>query len=179
MKLLMNLVKPQNLMPIHGELRMLMAHKRLAMENGMNAKNIYVVENGTIIEINSRGVHVGERVPGGYIFVDGHGVGDVGRAVLRDREILSQDGFVIVVANVDRKKHKLLGDPEIISRGFVYLREANDLMSKITDVTRGSIQSANGTHPRKLQEKLEDSISQMLYHETRRRPMVFSVINER
>ncbi|MEM6528884.1 MAG: ribonuclease J [Chloroflexota bacterium] len=178
MKLLMNLVRPQCLMPVHGELRMLMAHKRLAMSNGIAAKDIYVVENGTVIEVNQRGVHVGERVPGGYVFVDGSGVGDVGRAVLRDREILSQDGFVTIVVNVDRKKHKVIGQPEIISRGFVYLREADDLMNKITDVVRGSVQSANGTSPRKLQEKLEDSVSQMLYNETRRRPMVFSVINE-
>ncbi len=179
MRLLMNLVRPECLMPVHGELRMLKAHKRLAMASGMHPRDIYVVENGTVIEVNNRGVHVGERVPGGYVFVDGHGVGDIGRAVLRDREILSQDGFVIIVANVDRRNHRLLNDPEIISRGFVYLREADELMNKIMSAVRTSIKSANGGSRGQLQHQLEDSVSHMLYSETRRRPMVFSVINER
>jgi ribonuclease J len=178
LKMMLNLVRPENVLPIHGELRMLKAHAQLAVENGIPEENVFVVENGTVIEIDKQGVHIGERVPGGYVFVDGSGVGDVGRAVLRDREILSQDGFLIVVADIDRRKHKLIREPEIISRGFVYLRDADDLMDKITHSVNSVVQSANGTSANQLKSKLEDSISHMLYHETQRRPMVFSVLNE-
>ena len=178
MSLMLNLTRPEHLMPAHGELRMLKAHEKLAIDSGMSPKNVHVVENGTVVEIDQHGVHVGERVPGGYVFVDGSGVGDVGRAVLHDREILSQDGFVIIVANVDRKKGKLIGQPDIVSRGFVYLRESNDLLNKISGLVKRTINSANGTSRGRLQNKLEDSISSMLYNETRRRPMVFTVVNE-
>lgn len=179
MRMMLNLVTPENLLPVHGELRMLKGHQKLAIDSGMNPRNVYVVENGTVIEVDARGVRVGERVPGGYVFVDGHGVGDVGRAVLRDREILSQDGFVIVVVDIDRKKHNLIGHPDIISRGFVYLRESNELMDKIASAVRKTVKSANGSSRRQLQDQIEDSLSHMLYNETRRRPMVFSVVNER
>lgn len=179
MRLMLNLVRPENVLPVHGELRMLKAHADLAVESGIDKRNVFVVENGTVIEIDRRGVKVGERVPGGYVFVDGSGVGDVGRAVLRDREILAQDGFVIVVATVDRKRHKLVGEPEIISRGFVYLRQADDLMDKIESAVRDVVHSANGATPNQLQDKVEDSLVHMLYNETRRRPMVFAVIRER
>ncbi len=179
MRMMLNLTRPENLLPIHGELRMLKAHRKLAVESGMPEKNVFVVENGTVIEISQRGIKVGERLPGGYVFVDGHGVGDVGRAVLRDREILSQDGFVILVVDVDRRNHKLLGNPEIISRGFVYLREANELLNKIDGTVKGTVKKANGNSRRALQESLEDNVAQLLYSETRRRPMIFSVVNER
>ncbi len=179
MRMMLNLTRPENLLPVHGELRMLKAHRKLAIESGMPEKNVHVVENGTVIEINQRGVKVGERLPGGYVFVDGHGVGDVGRAVLRDREILSQDGFVILVVDVDRRNHKLIGNPEVISRGFVYLREANELLNKIDGTVKGTVKKANGNSRRALQESLEDDVAQLLYNETRRRPMIFSVVNER
>jgi ribonuclease J len=178
LRLMLNLTRPENVLPIHGELRMLKAHADLAVESGVPRDHVFVAENGTVVEIDEKGVRIGERVPGGYVFVDGSGVGDVGRAVLRDREILSQDGFIIVVADVDRNNHRLLSEPEIISRGFVYLRQADELMDKINNAVASTVQSANGTSRVKLQERIEGSLAQMLYHETKRRPMVFSVINE-
>jgi len=178
MRLMLNLTQPEHLMPIHGELRMLKAHEKLAVDSGMNPRNVHVVENGTIVEVDQNGVRIGERVPGGYVFVDGSRVGDVGRAVLHDREILSRDGFVIVVANVDRKRHNLVGQPDIVSRGFVYLRESNDLLNKISNVVKKTVSSSNGGSRGQLQNKLEDSISSLLYNETRRRPMVFTVVND-
>jgi ribonuclease J len=178
MRLMLNLVRPQNVLPVHGELRMLRAHEQLAIGSGLSEKNVFVVENGTAIEIDRSGVHVGERVPGGYVFVDGRGVGDVGRAVLRDREILSQDGFLIVFAEIDKKTQKMIHEPEIISRGFVYLREADELMDKVVNVVRSTVTGTNGKKRAQLQDTVEDNVAHMIYNETRRRPMVFAIVNE-
>jgi ribonuclease J len=179
MKLLMSLVKPKYFMPIHGELRQLRAHSKLALQSGIPPENIFVVENGTVIEVDKGGIRRGERVPGGYVFVDGSGVGDVGKAVIHDREILARDGFIIVVVNVDADTGRLIGEPEIISRGFIYLRDASQLLvsvkQTVADVMLAMRQSRNG----KRRERLQDSLSKLLYNETKRRPMVFSIINER
>jgi ribonuclease J len=179
MRLLMSLLSPKYFMPVHGELRHLKAHARLAAQAGIPAENIFVCENGMTLEIDKGGVRRGERVPGGYVFVDGSGVGDIGRAVIRDREILARDGFILVIVNVDSQTGKLLGDPEIISRGFVYLRDADHLVEQIkhtvNEVMMTGRQSLNG----RRREKLQESLSRMLFNETRRRPMVFSIINER
>lgn len=179
MKLLMSLTNPKYFMPIHGELRQLRAHSKLAVQMGIPAQNIFVIENGNVIEADKYGVRkTGERVPGGYVFVDGSGVGDVGKAVIHDREVLARDGFMMVVVNVDAETGKMIGEPEIISRGFIYLRDADQLIGNVkttvNDVLMSMRQSRNG----KRRERLQDSLSKMLYNETKRRPMVFSVINE-
>lgn len=177
MKLMISLIQPKYLMPVHGEVRHLHSHARLAIESGIKENNIIVSDNGTIIEMDKHHIRKGERVPGGYVFVDGSGVGDVGRAVIRDREILARDGFLIVSVNVNRKTGQLVGKPEIISRGFVYLRDANELMKSIEDKVKNvldSNRSANG----RTASLLEDNVSELLYNETRRRPMVFSIVNK-
>ncbi|MBL8133953.1 MAG: ribonuclease J [Anaerolineae bacterium] len=178
MKLMMTLTNPKFFVPVHGELRHLRANSRLAVMMGIPQPNIAVVENGMVIEVDKHSIRVGERIPGGYVFVDGGGVGDIGRAVMRDREILARDGFIMVVANVEAETGRLIGDPEIISRGFVYLKDADRLMTSvkqtINDVLAGSRASRNG----KRREMLQESLSRMLYNETKRRPMVFGVINE-
>ncbi len=178
MKLLMSLTNPKYFIPVHGELRMLRAHSKLALQMGIPEENIQVIENGMVIEIDKYGIRKGERVPGGYVFVDGSGVGDVGRAVIRDREILARDGFMMVVVNVNAETGKMIGEPEIISRGFIYLRDADQLIDNVkqtvNDVMLNMRQSRNG----KRRERLQDSLSKMLYSETKRRPMVFSVVNE-
>jgi ribonuclease J len=178
MKLLISLLNPRYFLPIHGELRHLRAHKKLGMQLGIPEKNIFVVENGNVLEVDKHGIRVGERVPGGYVFVDGSGVGDVGKAVMRDREVLARDGFLMVVVNVDGDTGEVLGDPEIISRGFIYLRDADELIDGVKrtvhDVMLTTRQSRNG----KRRERLQESLSRLLYNETKRRPMIFSVINE-
>jgi ribonuclease J len=178
MKMLINLTNPKFFMPIHGELKHLKAHAKLAMQSGIPKERIFVVENGCVVEADKQGVRVAERIPGGYVFVDGSGVGDIGKAVIRDREILARDGFMMVVLNVDSKSGELVEEPEIISRGFVYLRDANDLMKQVKDTINETLMSTNGSNG-KRREKLQENISRILYNETKRRPMVFSIINER
>jgi len=179
MRLLMSLTNPKFFMPIHGELRHLRSHARLAIQSGIRPENVFVLENGGVIEVDRHGARVtGERIPGGYVFVDGSGVGDIGRAVFRDREILARDGFMMVVANIDGDG-RLIGDPEVISRGFIYLKDADELLgqikSTVIDVLNSTRQIRNG----KRRERMQESLSRMLYNETKRRPMVFSIINER
>lgn len=177
MRLMLNLTQPKHLLPVHGEVRHLHLHAKLAADNGIPRENIVVIENGTTIELDHKGIHVGERQPGGYVFVDGSGVGDVGPAVIRDREILARDGFMIVSVNIDHQTGKIVDEPRIVSRGFVYLRDAEDFLDQIRDnVTTllHSNRSANGN--RRLM--VEDSLSKLVYSETKRRPMIFSIINE-
>ncbi len=179
LKLMLNLVRPQYFVPVHGELRHLTQHGLLAQRVGIPEDHVAVVENGTIIEFHNGKMKVGERVPGGYVFVDGAGVGDVGRAVIRDREILARDGFVLAIATVDSKTGKLLGEPEIISRGFVYTPEAGDLFEQARDRIRSALSGGNGTgSPRKRAEKVESSLKNLFYQETQRRPMIFVHINK-
>ncbi len=178
MRLLINLTMPRYFLPIHGELRHLKAHARLAVQSGILAENVFVAENGMVIEADKNGVRKGERVPGGYVFVDGSGVGDVGKAVIRDREMLARDGFMIVVVNVDKKTGQLLGNPEIISKGFVYLRNADELIEQIKETVSDVLATSNG-HNGKRREKLQEGIGRFIYNETRRRPMIFSIINEK
>jgi len=177
MKLMINLVRPKYFLPVHGELRHLTENAKLAIQSGIPAENVFTVENGRVLEIDKHGIRLGERVPGGYVFVDGSGVGDIGRIVIRDREILAKDGFLLVAVNVKKETGEIIGHPEIISRGFVYLRESDELL----ELVRGTIQdvlhndrSSNG----RRRDRLQEGISRVLYNETKRRPMVFSIINE-
>jgi ribonuclease J len=178
MRMMINLVKPRYFVPIHGELRHLKEHAKLAMQCGVDPDSVFVIENGTVIEADRYGVRPSERVPGGYVFVDGSGVGDIGKAVIKDREILARDGFIIVAVTVDKKNGKPIGDPEIISRGFVFLRDSDNLMKVVKDTVTETLTS-NGARNGKQRDKLQDNLSRVLYNETKRRPMVFSIINER
>jgi ribonuclease J len=177
MRLMIHLTQPKWIMPVHGEVRHLRLHGRLAMEAGIPESNVIMVENGTVIEVDKHNIRKGERVPGGYVFVDGSGVGDIGRAVIHDREILARDGFFLVSVSVNRKTGEVVKGPEVISRGFVYLREADGLIEQVKDTVQQVLKHGhhhNGTR----QNALEESISKLLYNETRRRPMVFSIIND-
>jgi ribonuclease J len=174
-KLLLNLVRPKFFVPIHGELRHLKQHARMAEQVGIPPENIAVVENGTVLEFDSHTMTVGERVAGGYVFVDGAIVGDVGPAVMRDREDLARDGFLLVMVNVDRKSDAILGEPEVVSRGFVFMRDAAALMLQVHQTIR---QAMTDCPPKERENCLQTELSRMLYQETRRRPMVFAVVNE-
>ena len=177
MRLMLNLTQPRYLVPIHGEIRHLHLHAKLARDNGIPPDNVIVIENGATLELDDKGLAVGERQPGGYVFVDGSGVGDVGPAVIRDREILARDGFILVSVNIDQQTGKLIDEPRIVSRGFVYLKDAEDLFDQIRDnVTQlmRNYHRVNGN--RRLM--VENSLSKLIYNETKRRPMIFSIVNK-
>ncbi|TES89629.1 MAG: ribonuclease J [Anaerolineales bacterium] len=174
MKLMLHLVKPRYLVPIHGELRHLRQHSHMAQELGIPEENIAVVENGTVIEFKDNKMSIGTRIPGGYVFVDGARVGDVGPAVLREREAISRDGFVMVNLLLDKKTRAILKEPEIITRGFVYKYEADELIQEIRHQVAEVVTSSNNS----LQKDLQKSLKSFLHQKTRRRPMVFVVVNE-
>ncbi|MCJ7513211.1 MAG: ribonuclease J [Anaerolineales bacterium] len=170
MKLLQQVVHPKFFVPVHGELRHLRQHASLAHETGIPWENIAVVENGTVIEFRNGEMQVGERIPGGYVFVDGSGVGDIGPTVLREREALARDGFVAVHLHVDRQSGRLLQEPEIVSKGFVFLRDAEELFelarARIHELTA---EATNGD----LKARIEKDLSRLFFQTTKRQPMIF------
>jgi ribonuclease J len=174
MKLLINLLKPKFFVPVHGELRHLIAHGKLAEDMGLSKKNIAVVENGTILELDQNSLTVGPRIPGGYIFVDGSGVGDVGPAVMRDRERLADSGFFVAVASLN-EDGTLRARPEMISRGFIYLEDSDDLLEGAEEAILDVVNTSNGS-PAQLSKKIESALSKYFYAETGRRPMVQAVV---
>jgi ribonuclease J len=177
-KLLLNTVRPEYFIPIHGELRMLHQHAAIARELGIPAENIAVVENGTIIEFDEGGMTIGERVPGGYVFIDGAMVGDIGPAVLRDRERLARDGFVAVLVNRDAETGTTLGWPRLVSRGFVYLPEADELIEAAEDMLASALADADDASRQDLERLIQKRLGQFLYGETKRRPMIIPTIND-
>jgi ribonuclease J len=174
MKLLLHLVRPQYLIPIHGELRMLKQHARIAEEVGIPKENIGVVENGTVIEFVNGQMQLGERLPGGYIFVDGSGVGDVDRSIVREREILGEDGVILVNVNIDKNSGQLKSKPSIITRGFM-LPEELDL---VTDGLQSSIQSTIDKSNGNLEYEIMRELKNHLYQVTKRSPFIFVNVNQ-
>jgi ribonuclease J len=174
MKLLINLVKPKHFVPIHGELRHLHIHASLARELGIPAERVTVVENGNVVEFNDSGMRVSGRVPGGYVFVDGTGVGDIGPDVVREREALARDGIVLVNLNLDCRSGQLTEEPEIITRGFIITRDANELLAGMSKLACEAVRRGNGN----LREDLQHTLSSYIYNETKRRPMIFVVAHK-
>ncbi len=179
-KLMLALTKPRYYMPIHGESRHLCANRDLARYMGMKEKDIFISEIGRVLEIDGKGARFAEEVPAGKILVDGYGVGDVGNIVLRDRRHLSQDGLIVVVATVDTEEHLLLSGPDIISRGFIYVREAEELIEEVRAVAFDSIMSILERRERvdriKLKRRVKDDLTKFLYSRTHRKPMILPVI---
>ncbi|UCE00762.1 MAG: ribonuclease J [Chloroflexota bacterium] len=173
MKLLIHLVKPKYFIPIHGELRHLKQHAVIAKEVGLAEENIAVIENGQVVEFENGELSIGDRVPGGYVFVDGSRVGEVGPSVVREREALAKDGIVVISLVLEEHSGRLMEAPEIITRGFVYKYDAKDLLADARDRITDTINRGNGN----IQEDIEQSIKAFFYNETKRRPMVFVTIN--
>jgi ribonuclease J len=169
MKLLLHLVRPKFFIPIHGELRHLKQHAIIAEEVGIPPENIEVIENGQVVEFQDGKMKIAERIPGGYVFVDGAGVGDIGPSVVREREALARDGFVLVHLVMDRNTCVLTEQPEIITRGFINQREEGDLLAETRKLVEDGVRCGNGN----LQKDLEQSVKSFLYSKTKRRPMVF------
>ena len=181
LKLMHHLVRPKFFMPVHGEYRHLVKHARLAESLGMDPKNIMIAENGSVVELSRDKICVNGKVMAGKVLIDGLGVGDVGNIVLRDRRQLSQDGIMIVVVGVDSATNQIVSGPDIVSRGFVYVREAEDLMVE----AKGRVQDAldkceerNHTEWSTLKVAIRDSLGRFLFEKTRRRPMIIPIIME-
>ena len=170
---MLELTRPKNFIPIQGEYRMLVLHGRLGQEVGIPAENIFVIENGQVIEFDEDGAYLAERVPGGHIMVDGLGIGDVGNVVLRDRHLLSRDGFVVL----DEHTGELVEGPDIISRGFVYIRDSEDLLEEAKERVIDLLESGK-VHRDTAATVVRDTLTQFLYKRTRRRPMIFPMVLE-
>ena len=168
MKLLMHLTQPKFFIPIHGELRQLRQHALLAKQVGIPEENISVILNGQTVEFSEGKMRLGEKVPASYLYVDGSGVGDVSAAVMHDREMLSQEGVMVVNLTLDKYTGKPMRDPEIISRGFISWRDSEQLMTGLRNRIVDTASRANGN----LQKDLEQAVGNYLYNETKRRPMV-------
>ncbi len=175
MKLLMHLLRPKHFIPIHGELRHLHQHAILARELGIPGERVAVVENGQTIVFENGKMQLGERLPGGYVFVDGSGVGDIGPSVVREREALARDGFVLVNLTLERDTGLLHEEPEIVTRGFIYTREADELMEATRKVINETIWNSEGDV---LQEDLQQALKAFFYNETKRRPMIFVTLRK-
>ena len=180
LKLMQALTKPRYFMPIHGEFRHMAANRELALEMGIPDQNIFLSDIGKVLEIDAKGARFAGAVPAGQVLVDGYGVGDVGNIVLRDRKHLSQDGLIVVVATVDEESSLILSGPDIVSRGFVYVRENEPLMEEARKLVLKSLEKClrgRQSHDRMhLKNTVRDDLSKFLYARTGRKPMVLPVI---
>ena len=180
-KLIYSLVKPKYAIPVHGEYRHLKAHENIARELGIPKENIFILKSGDVLEMNKEGAAVTEHVETGDILVDGLGVGDVGNIVLRDRQHLSEDGIIIVVMTLERGSNQILSGPDIVSRGFVYVRESEDLMDEARIVVEDAYErcvESGVTDWGKIKSSIKEALGGFVWKRTQRRPMLLPIIME-
>ena len=181
LKIIHALVKPRFFIPVHGEQRHLKIHAKLAQEMGMDPRNIVISDIGKVIEVDANSARVNGTVPAGRVFVDGYGVGDVGAVVLRDRKHLAEDGMIVVVASVSATDGGLMSGPDIITRGFVYVKESEGLMEELKTVALESMeksQMSNGRDWAAVKGDMKNDLSGYLFKKTKRNPMILPVIME-
>jgi len=183
LKMMINLIKPKFFMPIEGNYYMLKLHAEIAESVGVPSKDIIIPNNGQVVLVDQKSIHISkEQVPANYVMVDGLGVGDVGEIVLRDRQAMAQDGMFVIIAIIDSKTGRVHGEPDIISRGFVYLRESKELLDQTREKVKEIIsQTASNEHTVNwayVKDNIRDKIGQFLYTKTQRRPMVLPVVIE-
>ena len=179
-KLMLSLVRPKYFIPVHGEYRQLIAHRNTARQMGIPADNIILMKNGRIVELNENEAKLSGTVPVGKIFVDGLGVGDVGNIVLRDRQHLSQDGLIVVVLTMDSLGNVVAG-PDIISRGFVYVRESENLMDDVKALINIEVMNCVENHIKDwstIKSTIRDSLKEYIFQKTKRNPMILPIIME-
>jgi ribonuclease J len=181
LKLMLNLVQPTYFMPIHGETRHLTAHARLAQSVGMYAENVFVLDNGDCLELGPNGARLCERVEHGVVYVDGLGVGDVGNVVLRDRQLLAQDGIATIVIAIDAQTGRVMGDPELVTRGIVFGPEGDQLMEEArarVAKTLAKTAKEGATDQAVIKNAVRESLLGLLWERIRRRPMIIPVVME-
>ncbi|WP_341301777.1 ribonuclease J1 [Lysinibacillus sp. FSL H8-0500] len=180
-KLMLRLMKPKFFMPIHGEFRMLKMHTHLAEDCDVPINNTFVMENGDVLALSANEAHVAGRIPSGDIYIDGNGIGDIGNIVLRDRRILSEEGLVIVVVSVDMEHQKIVSGPDIISRGFVYMRESGTMINEAQKMLNRHLnETIQNKTPQwtELKNEITDVLGPYLFEKTKRRPMILPIIME-
>ncbi|AJA48214.1 ribonuclease J1 [Clostridium pasteurianum DSM 525 = ATCC 6013] len=181
LKLIHTLIKPKFFMPVHGEYRHLKQHAELAVRLGMQKKNVLIGDNGDVIELTRSSIRKNGNVVSGQVFVDGLGVGDVGNIVLRDRKHLSQDGILTVVVTIEKENGSVIAGPDIISRGFVYVRESEDLMDEAREIVKNALKECEENHITEwatIKSNIKDALRLFLYEKTKRRPMILPIIME-
>jgi len=181
LKIILGLVKPKFFIPVHGEHRHLVHHSSLAQKMGIQKKNIFLMGIGQVLELDSESAKINGVVPSGKILVDGLGVGDVGNIVLRDRKHLAEDGLIVVVVTISKESKDVVAGPDVISRGFVYMRESEDLMEEIKQCAKNSLEDCRvkNLHDwNTLKSRMKGSIGEFLYGKTKRKPMILPVIME-
>ncbi|MBR3950243.1 MAG: ribonuclease J [Oscillospiraceae bacterium] len=181
LKIVHGLIRPKFFLPVHGEQRMLQIHSKLAQSMGMNPKNIFIGELGTVFELSGKTCKVKGSVTAGKVFVDGSGVGDVGSVVLRDRKHLAEDGMIVVVVNLSSEDGSVITGPDIITRGFIYVKESEALMDNLQDVAMEAIERCQRKHIRDwaaIKAAIKNDLSGYLYKTTKRNPMILPVISE-
>lgn len=179
LKLMLSLVRPKYFMPVHGEYRFLKQHGQLAVETGVDKENIFISENGRILEIDKNSAKLTTQVTSGIVLVDGLGVGDVGNIVLRDRQLLSENGMIIVVVSLDRKTAKVVSGPDIVTRGFVYVRENEPLIDEIKEVAKKELTKCEEQGIREwstIKTKVRESLIKYIYTKTKRQPMILPIL---
>lgn len=179
LKLMHALVNPKYFVPIHGEYKHMITHTQLAKDMGMPADHIFISDIGKVLECDEKSVKFNGTVPAGKILVDGYGVGDVGNIVLRDRKHLSQDGLIVIVATVDTEMRTILSGPEVVSRGFVYVREAEELMEQIKNIASEAIENClyhDIVEWNQMKSKIKDDLTKFLYAKTKRKPMILPIV---
>jgi ribonuclease J len=179
--LMLNLVRPEFLVPVHGEYRMLDAHKRLAVRTGVEADNVFLADNGDVFEFTHEYADKVGKTYGGNVFVDGSGIGDVGEAVLRDRKALSNDGIMMVVVAIDSGEARVIAGPDLISRGVFYLPEADGVLDELRGELRSAIEGISVDAMRdvnSVKEHIRSSVAGAIYTRTRRRPVIIPVVME-
>ena len=180
-KLILSLVKPKYFLPVHGEFRQLMAHRDTAIEMGIDKNNIFITSNGRVLEVNENEAKFTISVPSGKVMVDGLGVGDVGSVVLRDRQHLSQDGLIVIVMSMDGQTGEIVSGPDVISRGFVYVRESENLMDDVKSFIKEEIDNMVEKHIRDwstIKSTLKDDVRDFIFNMTKRNPMILPIIME-
>jgi len=181
LKLILGICNPKYFMPVHGEYRHLIKHGELAQKVGVDSKNIFISGIGKVLELTEKSAKFNGQVPSGRVFVDGLGVGDVGNIVIRDRKLLSQDGLIVIVVTLSSGDNKIVAGPDIISRGFVYVRESEDLMQGAREISEATIEKCLGKGAidwANLKAEVKSSVSDYIFKETKRRPMILPVIME-
>ena len=181
LKMILALTKPRYFRPVHGEYKHLMKHSELAQLMGINKNNIFILENGKVLEITNSGTKTTETVQSGRVFVDGLGVGDVGNIVLRDRKHLAEDGLIVIVVSIEAENGYVVAGPDIISRGFVYVRESENLMEEVRSIAKACLENCEKNNIRdwnSIKTNIKSKVSERLYAETKRKPMILPVIME-